>query len=149
MGSFKLGKMTMRSLFGKPETLRYPFETKEPPAGLKGHIRNDLDVCIFCGMCARVCPAAALEVDKAAKSWTIDRFRCVQCGSCTRSCPKSCLSMEPSYAPAATKRASEVFVKTVVDSDDDAASEEQRQAVRQAKIEAALKAKAQREAEAV
>ena len=42
MGSFKLGKMTLGGLFKKPETLMYPVETKTPPAGLKGHVVNDV-----------------------------------------------------------------------------------------------------------
>lgn len=50
MGSFKLGKMTLGGLFKKPETLMYPVETKTPPAGLKGHVVNDVDRCILCGL---------------------------------------------------------------------------------------------------
>ena len=89
MGSFKLGKMTLGGLFKKPETLMYPVETKTPPAGLKGHVVNDVD---------------RIVVDKPARTWTIDRFRCVQCGSCVRECPKDCLTMEPTYTPPATSK---------------------------------------------
>ena len=95
MGSFKLGKMTLGGLFKKPETLMYPVETKTPPAGLKGHVVNDVDRCILCGICQK---------DKPARTWTIDRFRCVQCGSCVRECPKDCLTMEPTYTPPATSK---------------------------------------------
>ena len=102
MGSFKLGKMTLGGLFKKPETLMYPVETKTPPAGLKGHVVNDVDRCILCGICQKRCPCAAIVVDKPARTWTIDRFRCVQCGSCVRECPKDCLTMEPTYTPPAT-----------------------------------------------
>ena len=97
MGSFKLGTMTLRSLVSKPETVLYPFESKPSPAGLKGHIANDMDACILCGICQRTCPSGALTVDKAAQTWAIDRFRCVQCAACTRACPKECLTMEGSY----------------------------------------------------
>ena len=51
MGSFKLGKMTLKSLFGKPETIQYPVEQKTPPPGLKGHVTNNVDACILCGIC--------------------------------------------------------------------------------------------------
>lgn len=102
MGSFRLGGMTLGSLFKRPETLRYPFEVKEPPQGLKGHIVNDVSRCIVCGICARVCPAGALAVDKKARTWAIDPFRCVQCSSCVRACPKACLHMLPTYTPIAT-----------------------------------------------
>lgn len=102
MGSFRLGGMTLGSLFKRPETLRYPFEVKEPPQGLKGHIVNDVSRCIVCGICARVCPAGALAVDRKARTWAIDPFRCVQCSSCVRACPKACLHMLPTYTPIAT-----------------------------------------------
>ena len=141
MGSFKMGGMTLRSLFGKPETLLYPLEQKEPALGLKGHIENDMEVCILCGMCVKACPASALDVDRDAKTWSINRYRCVQCASCTRVCPKSCLRMEPTYQkPAAT-------MNTDVFSQPEPSAEElaEKEARKAAKLEAALKAKAERE----
>ncbi len=101
MGSFKLGTMTFGSLFKKPETLRYPFETKEPYAGQKGHIVNDEGACILCGMCQRTCPCQCITVDKAKRTWEIDPFMCIQCGSCVRACPAQCLTMEGTYTPVA------------------------------------------------
>ena len=103
MGGFKLGKMTLGSLFKKPETVLYPVEKKETPVGLKGHIVNDVDVCILCGICQRRCPCAAIVVEKPNRKWTIDKFRCVQCGTCVLECPKHCLSMEPGW-PAPSKK---------------------------------------------
>ena len=109
MGSFKLGKMTLRSLFGKPETVLYPVQTRPMPEGLKGHVSNNIEECILCGICQKRCPCGAIAVDKAARTWTIDRFRCVQCGNCVRECPKACLSMKPAYAPPSTKKHVDVF----------------------------------------
>lgn len=111
MGSFKLGKMTFGSMFKKPETILYPVETKPAPAGLKGHIVNDIDACILCGICQKRCPTGAIEVDKPAGTWSINRFRCVQCGSCVRECPKSCLSMDPAYTPPAAEKYVDVVSK--------------------------------------
>lgn len=102
MGAFKLGKMTFGSLFKKPETVQYPFETKPQPMGLKGHIEVDADVCILCGMCERSCATNCIAVDKQARTWSIDRLQCIQCGYCITVCPKKCLSMNPNYAPATT-----------------------------------------------
>ncbi|MEY8461166.1 4Fe-4S binding protein [Eggerthellaceae bacterium 24-137] len=102
MGSFKLGGMTLGSLFKKPETVLYPAEQKPAPAGLKGHIENDVSLCILCGICAKACPADAIVVEKKERTWAIDPFRCVQCGSCVRACPKACLHMLPAYTPIAT-----------------------------------------------
>ena len=94
MGSFKLGKMTLRSLFSKPETVMYPAQTRFQPEGLKGKVLNDIDTCILCGICEKRCPTAAISVVKKEGKWSIDRFRCVQCGTCVRECPKTCLTMD-------------------------------------------------------
>ncbi len=103
MGSFKLGGMTFSSLFKKPETIRYPFEKKPLPEGLKGHIENEVENCILCGICQRTCPSDAINVDKQTRTWSINPFLCVQCGSCARECPKKCLVMLPTYTPVTTK----------------------------------------------
>ena len=102
MGIFKLGKMTLGSIGKKPETVLYPLQTKPQPAGLKGHIALDAANCILCGMCHRSCATDCITVDKAARTWSIDRFQCIQCGYCITVCPKKCLSMDPNYAPAST-----------------------------------------------
>jgi len=115
MGSFKLGKMTLKSLFGTPETICYPVVEKPAPKGLKGHIENDMEVCILCGMCARACPAMAIEVDKKAGTWSINPFRCVQCGACTRNCPKDCLTMAPTYWKPTPNKVAETFEKNVAE----------------------------------
>lgn len=107
MGAFKLGKMTFGSLFKKPETVKYPYQKKPQPEGLKGHIVIDAGECILCGMCDRSCSTGCLSVDKGASTWSIDRFACVQCGYCITVCPKKCLSMDPDYAPVAVERSVE------------------------------------------
>lgn len=95
MKAFKLGKMTLSSIFKKPETHLYPLEVREPFPGGKGHIVVDIDTCIFCGMCQKTCPCNSIEVSRDESTWSIDYFSCVQCGSCTRACPKDCLHMDP------------------------------------------------------
>lgn len=103
MGVFKLGKMTLGSLFKKPETIMYPQITKPQPKGLKGHIAIDAENCILCGLCDRSCTTDCISVDKAARTWSINRYQCIQCGYCTTVCPKKCLHMLPDYAPACTE----------------------------------------------
>lgn len=96
MGTFKLGKMTLRSLVHMPATVRYPYEKRDVEQlfpQMRGHVVNDTDTCILCGMCQRVCPVGAIAVDRKAGDWTIDPYRCIQCASCTHECPKNCLSM--------------------------------------------------------
>lgn len=101
MGGFKLGGMTFGSLFKKPETTLYPFQTKAQPAGLKGHVVISEQDCILCGICQKTCPCAAIAVDKKARTWSINSYQCVQCSMCVRACPKGCLHMDPAFPKAA------------------------------------------------
>lgn len=104
MGSFRLGGMTLGALFKKPETLRYPFEKKEPYPQQKGHVVNDVDACILCGLCQKTCPCNCIVVSKPERKWRIDPFMCIQCGSCVRACPKKCLTMDGAYTPVSAEK---------------------------------------------
>lgn len=117
MGSFKLGHMTMRSLFVKPITGMYPFVKPVYPENLKGHIEIDIDSCIFCGNCAKKCPALAITVDKAEKSWELNPFSCVQCRSCVVVCPKKCLTMVNTYTTPATEKSTRKVVQAAAPSE--------------------------------
>ena len=56
--------------------------------------------CVYCTLCAKKCPAGALEVDRAAKSWTLNEDECVGCGTCADACPKKAILM-PGDEPVA------------------------------------------------
>jgi len=47
--------------------------------------------CVYCTLCAKKCPAGALTVDRAAKTWTLDEDACVGCGTCAGACPKDAI----------------------------------------------------------
>lgn len=117
MGSFKLGKMTLRSLVKKPETVLYPLEQRHQPEALRGSINCDIDACILCGICAKKCPTDSIKVDKANGTWEIDRFDCVQCETCVRECPKDCLRMEPDYQKPATDKFCARYAKVQEEND--------------------------------
>ncbi len=57
------------------------------------------DSCVYCTLCAKKCPSEAITVDRANKTWEIDREKCTQCGICIESCPKKSLSMGDINAP--------------------------------------------------
>ena len=58
--------------------------------------------CVYCTLCARKCPAGALTVDRAAKTWTLDEDACVGCGTCAEACPKKAILM-PGDEPVAVE----------------------------------------------
>lgn len=90
-----------KNLGSKPATRMYPFEKREAFKDTRGQLGGiDIDMCIFCGICARKCPSDAIVVNKAEKSWEVDRYKCVICGVCSEVCPKKCLFMNESYTNA-------------------------------------------------
>jgi ech hydrogenase subunit F len=104
MANLKIGKMVMRSLFKKPATKMYPLKAPVWKERTRGHIVVDMDACILCGICGRKCPTDAITVDRANKSWTIQRMLCLQCGCCVEVCPADCLANNRQYtAPGAEK----------------------------------------------
>lgn len=52
---------------------------------------NDPSRCVFCTLCAKKCPAGAIEVDRVNKTWKLDEEKCVGCGTCAEVCPKKCI----------------------------------------------------------
>ncbi len=61
---------------------------------------QDPNACVYCTICAKKCPAGALEVDRAAKTWKLDEDSCVACGTCESVCPKKAIVCGVQDAPA-------------------------------------------------
>jgi len=100
MRFFTISGMILRSLFSKPATRMYPVVRHDYVQGSRGRIDIAIDACIFCGLCQRKCPTAAIIVDREAKSWEINRLRCVSCNCCCEVCPKKCLTPASGYCEA-------------------------------------------------
>ena len=86
------------SLFRRPATEKYPFVRYEAPQRLRGQVQWDPQNCTGCGICAKDCPANALDVivlDKAAKRFVLRYHldRCTFCAQCVTSCKQGGLSM--------------------------------------------------------
>ena len=97
MGVFSIGKVVVGSLFKKPSTLMYPVIPREWEERTRGAVAIDVDGCVLCGACARACPTNAIEVDRKAATWTIERMACIQCRGCVDNCPPKCLDMDQKY----------------------------------------------------
>ena len=112
MAEFKLGRMTLKSLFSKPATKLYPVEEPTYYERTKGHVEIDIDKCRFDGSCANLCPTGALEVDRKALTWGIDRFKCIQCRNCVEVCMENALTMDNRYAAPSTEHVMDVYEVT-------------------------------------
>ena len=111
MGVFKIGKMIVSSMFKKPATLMYPVIPRIYGPITRGHIENDIESCVLCGICSKKCPTHAIVVERKKKEWAIARLQCIQCNCCVEYCPVKCLSMANTYSPAATEKVMDVFAQ--------------------------------------
>ncbi len=109
MSLFSMTGLVMKWLLRKPYTSRYPFEPRRILDGSRGSLDVALAQCTYCTLCAKRCPTAAIEVDRPAKRWTIDRLRCITCGACVEACPKKCLTMGTAHGIPTVTKDREVF----------------------------------------
>jgi formate hydrogenlyase subunit 6/NADH:ubiquinone oxidoreductase subunit I len=85
-----------------PITEKYPFERREAPERLRGMLQWDWQNCTGCGLCAKDCPAEAIDMivlDKQSRQFVM-RYnidRCTYCAQCVASCRQNCLSMSATH----------------------------------------------------
>jgi len=88
---FKLEK----NLYKKPMTLVFPKEALPPVENYRGRQLLDIEKCVGCSMCSRVCPNDAIVMvdfnDK--KCPQIHLGKCCFCGLCAENCPTGALEM--------------------------------------------------------
>ncbi|MEA3453301.1 MAG: FAD-dependent oxidoreductase [Candidatus Caldatribacteriota bacterium] len=99
----------IKYLFDKPQTLRYPFETKEIADRYRGFHKNDWEKCTGCGNCADICPNKAITMvkidqleakpEKGIKDERpqLDYGRCCFCGLCVDICPPGSLTLTKDF----------------------------------------------------
>lgn len=102
--------LTMRQIFRPKFTRQYPEERWNPPSSFRGRpvLVEDQGVerCVACGLCARVCPALAIELQAAETELEKERYpikfeinmlRCIFCGFCEEACPEEAIVMSDEY----------------------------------------------------
>lgn len=83
------------------DEVEVPIKKAAGGAASGGELACNKDECVYCGLCAKVCPADALKVDRKEKIWEVDQDACAKCGACVDKCPKKCLSMDGAAAAPA------------------------------------------------
>jgi formate hydrogenlyase subunit 6/NADH:ubiquinone oxidoreductase subunit I len=104
-------------VFKRPATQRYPEVKPKVPAGFRGRQIFDINLCISCGLCARDCPAKAIEmVDVEGKMRPLFHLdRCIFCYQCAESCPRNAIKSSEIFELASTNK-SDLVVKPKADS---------------------------------
>lgn len=96
-------------------TVQFPHESILVPENGRYQLDCEIDDCIVCDKCAKVCPVDCIEIDAIKSSeiinyasdgspirlyaakFDIDMAKCCFCGLCTTVCPTECLTMSSEY----------------------------------------------------
>jgi NADH-quinone oxidoreductase subunit I len=121
--------ITLKHLFTPSITLQYPEEKWVMPERARNQLFNDMDDCIGCDQCARVCPVDCIYIEteksgpgedlgltsKGTKKrlkvlrFDIDMGLCCYCGLCTYPCPTECLVMTSNYEASVYDRSDLIY----------------------------------------
>lgn len=102
--------LTLKYFFKPKITRQYPEEKWDPKGSYRGSPvlveENGKERCVACGLCSRVCPALAIEVQAAETAdekerypikFEINLLRCIYCGYCEEVCPEEAIVMSKQY----------------------------------------------------
>lgn len=96
-------------------TIQYPYEMQPVPENGRYRLHNEIDDCIVCDKCAKICPVNCIDIEPVrateeigktsdgtskriyAARFDIDMGKCCFCGLCTTVCPTECLTMTKVY----------------------------------------------------
>lgn len=96
-------------------TIQYPKEKMPVPEVGRYQLHVEIDDCIVCDLCAKVCPVDCIEIESIkstgpigqtsdgttkrlyAAKFDIDMAKCMYCGLCTVVCPTECITMTDQY----------------------------------------------------
>jgi len=116
--------LTLKQVFRPKFTRQYPEEKWTPPPSYRGRpvlVQEDgVERCVACGLCSRVCPALAIEVQAAEteldkerypERFEINMLRCIFCGFCEEACPEEAIVMSNEYEMVFSNPESAIFGK--------------------------------------
>jgi NADH-quinone oxidoreductase subunit I len=117
--------LTLKQMFQPRFTRQYPEEKWVSPASFRGRPvlvqeEDGRERCVACGLCSRVCPALAIEVQAAETEFEKERYpekfeinmlRCIYCGFCEEVCPEEAIVMSDEFELVFTNQDEAVFGK--------------------------------------
>lgn len=89
-------KILTQNFSGGSRTLA-PGNAVDYPAGFRGVLRHQADLCTACGTCVYTCSPTAIKPDRSDKRFVVWRYfedHCTFCGLCVDFCPTGALSFE-------------------------------------------------------
>jgi len=94
------------TLFRKPFTRQYPLSRPELPEDFRGRQIFHPERCISCGLCARDCPAEAIEMIEVSNREMpmIHLDSCIFCYVCVENCPRNALTGSTFYELASPNK---------------------------------------------
>jgi NADH-quinone oxidoreductase subunit I len=96
-------------------TIQYPHQKLPVPEVGRYQLDVEMDDCIVCDLCAKICPVDCITIDSIkatevigqtsdgskkmlyAAKFDIDMAKCMYCGLCTIVCPTECIVMTNQY----------------------------------------------------
>ncbi|MDB4920570.1 NADH-quinone oxidoreductase subunit I [Mucilaginibacter sp.] len=96
-------------------TIQYPHQKLPIPEVGRYQLDVEMDDCIVCDLCAKVCPVDCIDIESIkateaigqtsdgttkrlyAAKFDIDMAKCMYCGLCTIVCPTECIVMTNQY----------------------------------------------------
>lgn len=116
-------RLTWQRLLAPAVTLQYPDERWDLPPNSRMQLFVNMDDCIGCLQCERVCPVQCISIDTVkaipteveetstghkkrlhVTKFDIDMVKCCYCDLCTFPCPTECIYMTPSFEDSAADR---------------------------------------------
>lgn len=97
--------VTFKNAIRGPVTVQYPDEKKEISDRFRGAIVWEMDKCIACMICDKICPSHCISIatcigeDKKRKPMNIkyDMSLCAFCGFCSEMCPTNAIYHTKKY----------------------------------------------------
>jgi len=104
-----------KKLEGATNTIQYPQQQLPVPEVGRYQLDVEMDDCIVCDLCAKVCPVDCITIESIkateaigqtsdgttkrlyAAQFDIDMAKCMYCGLCTIVCPTECIIMTNQY----------------------------------------------------